>query len=46
MLKIIQLNVRHSLNVIKKGTHQLIRERSLHRQQPIYDICNYVVDCR
>ncbi|XHU96749.1 MAG: DUF4327 family protein [cyanobacterium endosymbiont of Rhopalodia gibba] len=35
-----------SINVIKKEAYQSIQERSLHRQQPIYNLCNYIVVCR
>ena len=42
MLKAIQSPTRYTIEVIKEEAAQLVRQKRLHRQQPIYTLCQYI----
>ena len=42
MLKVIHSPTQYTLDVIKGEAARLVRERRLHRRQPIYTLCKYI----
>ncbi|MDJ0661354.1 MAG: DUF4327 family protein [Crocosphaera sp.] len=45
MLKVIQSPTKYTIDVIKEEAARLVRERRLHRRQPIYTLCKYIPAC-
>ncbi|MDJ0729809.1 MAG: DUF4327 family protein [Crocosphaera sp.] len=45
MLKVIQSPTEYTIDVIKGEAARLVRERRLHRRQPIYTLCKYIPAC-
>lgn len=42
MLKVIQSPTQYTIDIIKGEAARLVRERRLHRRQPIYTLCKYI----
>ncbi|MEA5511725.1 DUF4327 family protein [Crocosphaera sp. UHCC 0190] len=42
MVKAIQSPTRYTIEVIKDEAAQLVRQKKLYRQQPIYTLCQYI----
>ena len=42
MLKVIQSPTTYTIDVIKGEAARLVREKRLHRRQPIYTLCKYI----
>ncbi len=42
MLKVIQSPTKYTIDVIREEAARLVREKRLHRRQPIYTLCKYI----
>ncbi|WP_107671354.1 DUF4327 family protein [Cyanothece sp. BG0011] len=42
MVKVIQSPTTYTIDVIKGEAARLVREKRLHRRQPIYTLCKYI----
>lgn len=42
MLNTTKSRARYSIDIIKEEAYQLVRQGKLHRQQPIYTLCQYI----
>ncbi|MGK7954909.1 MAG: DUF4327 family protein [Crocosphaera sp.] len=42
MLKVIQSPTQYTIDIIKGEAARLVREKRLHRRQPIYTLCKYI----
>ena len=45
MPKVIQSPPKYTIEVIKGEAARLVRDRILHRRQPIYTLCKYIPVC-